>query len=324
MPRLSLSSLLTSLFYLLPLYLFVLAPLSRQLFPPSPDAVRPSSRTFFQDDDADLTVPPEDLEYPVLDPNILSLDDGVTVDCPTDAYRLHLLSRDPLIIYIEDFLSDAEADHLARLGYLPSPPAPIPPNRHAVNPSREQGYTPSIIFDGTTEKVDPTRRLSDRALLPRDTTVRCLEARARAFQGWRPHLYVERMWAQRYNASGHYRHHFDWAGSAARGGDRLSTFMVYLGDECEGGGTNFPRLRMPRDPAWCRFVECEDADGEGRGNGHEGITFRPIKGNAIFWENLRPDGSGYPETWHAALPVTAGTKVGLNIWSWYQPPRRRT
>jgi prolyl 4-hydroxylase len=133
------------------------------------------------------------------------------------------------------------------------------------------------------------------------------------------------MWAQRYNASGHYRHHYDWTGSLARGGDRLSTFMVYLGADCEGGGTNFPRLRRPVGKAWCRFLECEDDD-ERENAGHqqpEGITFKPIKGNAIFWENLRADGTGYPETWHAAYPVTKGTKVGLNIWSWYQPPKRR-
>ena len=188
-------------------------------------------------------------------------------------------------------------------------------------------YTPSIVYDGVTQRVDPSKRLSDRALLDRDETVRCLEDRARAFQGWRPHLYIERMWAQRYNTSGHYRHHYDWTGSLARGGDRLSTFMVYLDAECTGGGTNFPRLRMPPGKQWCRFLECEDGGaGEGTNGGEsmkQGITFKPIKGNAIFWENLRPDGTGYPETWHAAYPVTWGTKVGLNIWSWYQPPRRK-
>jgi prolyl 4-hydroxylase len=126
------------------------------------------------------------------------------------------------------------------------------------------------------------------------------------------------MWAQRYNVSGHYTHHYDWAGTAkGRGGDRLSTFMVYLKAECKGGGTNFPRLRRPRDKRWCEFVDCEQQEGR------EGVTFKPIKGNAVFWENLRADGSGYPETWHAAFPVEQGEKVGLNIWSWYQPPTGR-
>lgn len=204
-----------------------------------------------------------------------------------------------------------------------SPPLPSPHLRGWLsNVSHNRSvdkYGPSIVSDGKTERLDSSIRLSDRALLDRDDTVRCLEDRARAFQGWRPHLYIERMWAQRYNVSGHYRHHYDWSGSWARGGDRISTFMVYLGADCTGGGTNFPRLSMPRGKQWCRFLECE---GDGQEEKQQGITFKPIKGNAIFWENLRPDGSGYPETWHAAYPVTSGTKVGLNIWSWYQPPKR--
>lgn len=101
--------------------------------------------------------------------------------------------------------------------------------------------------------------------------------------------------------------------------------MVYLAADCVGGGTNFPKLGWPGSRAWCRFLEC-DGDSEGSsdsGGKTEGITFKPIKGNAIFWENLRADGRGIPETWHGAFPVKEGTKVGLNIWSWYQPPRRR-
>ncbi|KAI9045479.1 oxidoreductase, 2OG-Fe(II) oxygenase family [Aspergillus affinis] len=301
-----LSTLFSSFFYLLPLYIFVVAPLLRQLFPS--DFASSSALDFDSTDhDPDVT----------LDESVLSLDDGVEVTCPPEAeqYRVHLLARDPLVIYIENFVSGEEADEIVEMS--------------------KTNYTPSILYNGSASIVDPSRRLSDRALLPRTPAIRCLEARARAFQGWRPNLYIERMWAQRYNASGHYTHHYDWAGSVARGGDRASTFMVYLGAECTGGGTNFPRLRKPRDTRWCEFIECDESGynevageegqegGEKKGTRREGITFKPIKGNAIFWENLRADGSGYPETWHAAEPVTEGTKFGLNIWSWYQAPRRR-
>jgi prolyl 4-hydroxylase len=138
------------------------------------------------------------------------------------------------------------------------------------------------------------------------------------------------MWTQRYNVSGHYRHHFDWRGGKTGidgVADRASTFMVYLNADCSGGGTVFPRLRRPAGSQWCQFVYCERDEDEARvylnleiASDVKGLTFKPIKGNAIFWENLRPDGTGYPETWHAALPVRSGRKVGLNIWSWYQPP----
>lgn len=90
--------------------------------------------------------------------------------------------------------------------------------------------------------------------------------------------------------------------------------MVWLGDRCTGGGTHFPRIPRPEGKEWCRFVEC---GGEGSGE-EEGVVFKPVKGNAVYWENFRPDGTGYEESWHAGLPVLSGEKIGLNIWSWFQ------
>lgn len=90
-----------------------------------------------------------------------------------------------------------------------------------------------------------------------------------------------------------------------------------------GGGTRFPRLEKPEDRGWCRFIECE-SNGEQKKEeemGEEketGVTFKPIKGNAVYWENMKADGTGYEESWHAGLPVKSGTKIGLNIWSWLQ------
>jgi prolyl 4-hydroxylase len=93
--------------------------------------------------------------------------------------------------------------------------------------------------------------------------------------------------------------------------------MVYVAADCEGGGTEFPRIRMPDTmrghTRWCEFLECGKTLKEGESMG---VTFKPIKGNAVFWENIGRDGRGYEETFHAALPVTRGEKVGLNIWSW--------
>ncbi|KAJ5988868.1 hypothetical protein N7481_004078 [Penicillium waksmanii] len=328
MPKLS--TVISWLIYLVPVYIFVLNPLLQQFFPGAFNPWETSDAFGHWDDE----VP----GINITDDSFISPEDGVPLNCASEpeGYRVHLLSRAPLILYIENFLGAEEADHLVDIRqdqpvpYLPSYPSSILQNSSSLNK-----YTPSIVYDGITERVDPTKRLSDRALLDRDDTVRCLEERARAFQGWRPHLYIERMWAQRYNASGHYRHHYDWTGSLARGGDRLSTFMVYLGADCEGGGTNFPRLQMPtREEEAQAGATGEGGSGPGAGTGtgedgrlarskKDGITVKPIKGNAVFWENLRADGTGYTETWHAAYPVTSGTKVGLNIWSWYQPPKRR-
>ena len=131
--------------------------------------------------------------------------------------------------------------------------------------------------------------------------------------------------------------------------------MVYVAGECRGGGTHFPRLEKPAGKDWCRFIECDVKGVYGNGttststsaststtaknnnsgtsntggsSGKEdlnrGVIFKPIPGNAVYWENMRNDGSGYAESWHAGLPVLEGSKIGLNIWSWlaegYVPP----
>ncbi|KAF1998069.1 hypothetical protein P154DRAFT_622046 [Amniculicola lignicola CBS 123094] len=217
------------------------------------------------------------------------------LSCKKHTYNTHVFSRDPLVVYIEGFLSDEEASHVVEMS--------------------EKKFEPSTVWTGGREHLDPTVRKSEKAQLDRDEIVKCIEERARTFQGWRPFVFIEKLWSQRYTKSGHYRHHYDWSSSTGTSG-RISSFMVYLEANCIGGGTNFPRLAR-REGAWCRFVECGE-EGEEEEGKYEGVTFKPIKGNAVYWENLRSDGSGYEESWHAGLPVKSGTKIGLNIWSWYQ------
>lgn len=210
--------------------------------------------------------------------------------------------------------------------------------------NRAHKWQPSTVFNRGVEESDEKVRKSDKALIDRDSIVQCIEARALAFQGiwisaplfldvlltlatpadlspgWPKKTYIERLWTQRYNKTGHYAHHYDWA-SASKAARRVSTFMVYLSSakECEGGGTNFPRLSMPEEKRWCEFVECEgETDGVRKGDGLEGVTFKVRKGAAIFWTSFDAEGRGYKETIHAGMPVRAGTKIGLNIWSWYQ------
>ncbi|KAK4554970.1 hypothetical protein LTR86_008118 [Recurvomyces mirabilis] len=168
----------------------------------------------------------------------------------------------------------------------------------------------STIFNGGVETADDKVRKSEKALIDRDETVQCIEQRALAFQGWPAETFIERLWTQRYNVTGHYAYHYDWA-TASKISRRVSTFMVYLAADCEGGGTHFPKIPRPKDARWCEFVDCSP-------EAEEGVAFKPRKGAAVFWSNFDAAGRGYKETIHAGLPVTSGTKIGLNIWSWYQ------
>ncbi|KAK4965652.1 hypothetical protein LTR66_012100 [Elasticomyces elasticus] len=262
---------------LIPLYFFVYLPLSS-----NHAKQQPASRVSID-----------------LNETIFALGGPRAGSCIDRSYSTHLLSRQPLVIYIEDFLSEAESKHLLEIS--------------------ESQFEPSLVWNGEEARVDPSVRISENALLDRDDVVKCIEERARAFQGWRPKTYIERLRTQRYGPSGHYVHHYDFSADAkATGWGRVSSFMVYVDADCSGGGTNFPRIRRPKDERWCEFIECGvvNAVGADGVDEHEGVTFKPIKGNAVFWENLKEDGSGYEETWHAGLPVVNGTKVGLNIWNY--------
>ncbi|KAK3295514.1 uncharacterized protein B0H64DRAFT_441906 [Chaetomium fimeti] len=296
---------------LVPVLLFFADPIA-QLFSPSTPRIRRLPR-------------------PQLNEDLLALEEPSNYTCPPNPYTVHVVSRAPLVLYIEDFLTLDERRHLLEIS--------------------EPLYAPATITHngGRSTEQQPRVRDSEVALVPRTAAVRCVEARARALQGWRPETWLERLRVQRYRAGGHYAHHFDW--SSGRGGwGRVSSFMVWVDDGGEsgggvkgegvdgdgddgveggrererlvGGGTEFPLLRgLREDERWCRFVECpeeEEGEEEGEGDGGKGVVFKVAPGNAVYWENFMADGSGrgYQESWHAGLPVTKGVKVGLNIWTW--------
>src|SRR4051794_34623390 len=82
-------------FALLPLYVLVYLPLS-YLFYGSPAR--------------------SDLAISTLNSSLIASNDPLS--CPSHSYNTHLLSHEPLIIYIEKFLSTEESKHLLVIRYL--------------------------------------------------------------------------------------------------------------------------------------------------------------------------------------------------------------
>jgi prolyl 4-hydroxylase len=146
--------------------------------------------------------------------------------------------------------------------------------------------------------------------------VRCIEERALAFQGFDvPRTHLEPLQLVKYGVGEHYHFHTDWFTDprysfSFNGGNRQTSFFVYVhvSNDTSGGGTNFPWVAAPTNERWCKFVECDEQY-------VNGVTFRPLEGNAVYWENLAPDGVGDRRTEHAGLPVTTGEKIGMNIWT---------
>lgn len=156
--------------------------------------------------------------------------------------------------------------------------------------------------------------------MARDDVARCIEQRALALQGHDvPQSHVEPLQLVKYGVGEQYRFHLDWFtdpahATAGVGGNRVSSFFAYIhvANDTTGGGTRFPALDAPRDERWCAVVDCDEPY-------ENGVTFRPVEGNAVYWENLLANGVGDARTLHAGLPVATGQKIGMNIWTRQAP-----
>ncbi|OSS44251.1 hypothetical protein B5807_11005 [Epicoccum nigrum] len=222
--------------------------------------------------------------------------------CPPHDYTTHILSLSPLVVYIPNFLTRSETTHLQLLS--------------------AGKFSPSQIADTSGQQHLANTRTSQSASLSSDNeVVRCIEQRALDFQGFdvqRERL--EPLQLVQYSASHEFHSHTDWFTSPAQttrqhGGNRVSSFFVYVhaSDDLVGGGTRFPLLDAPASERWCGWLDC-DAETE------DGVVFRPVEGNAVFWRNDARGGSKGPfvgdgRVVHAGLPVQRGRKVGMNVWT---------
>ncbi|KAE8327728.1 hypothetical protein BDV39DRAFT_204744 [Aspergillus sergii] len=242
---------------------------------------RPGSRR----DEEILSWHDPSLQVPIVLPDM-------ALECPLGNLEAILISESPRMIYLKDFVTEVERKHIIKIS----------------EPILEQ----STVFDAETKgpSTDLTFRRSDSAAPPRDEIVKCIEQRARLAQPWSPGMGLEILSVQRYQKNGFFSHHWD-SFLNSPGPDRKSTFNIFLDGNCTGGGTHFPELPLPDDPDLCNILDCDSK--------LNGTVFKPITGNAIFWENVRSDGSRYEETIHAGLPVEEGTKIGMNIWTWGFP-----
>ncbi|CAK7198247.1 hypothetical protein SEUCBS139899_000906 [Sporothrix eucalyptigena] len=230
--------------------------------------------------------------------------------CQHPPYEVHIVSSSPLVVYLENFVTPDECAHLKRV--------------------TEHTFAHSAVAEkGTADgRAIHSVRTSQSTNVPRDSVVRCIEERALRFQGLlgEGNDRLEPLQLVKYGNGEHYHYHTDWFtdpvhATAALGGNRASSFFAYVhvsgtntSQEIEkplrGGGTNFPLLTAPTSPEWCAFVDCDEP-------WERGVTFRPLQGNAVYWENLLPHqhGDGDHRTLHAGLPVVGGEKIGMNIWT---------
>ena len=193
---------------------------------------------------------------------------------------LRALSTTPAAFEIRNFLSDEEADHLIELG---------------------RGQVKRSTIQSNTSKV----RTSRNAWLPRTSSpvTERISRRAADLLGVKEHVlgedgrkggHAESMQLVHYQPGQQYEAHFDWQASAA--GTRFATVLIYLNSPSDGGWTAFPRANTP-----------------------EPLLVKPVKGTAVLFYNMLPDGNADVYSLHAALPTRTGEKWLANLWVWDAP-----
>lgn len=145
-------------------------------------------------------------------------------------------------------------------------------------------------------KTDPMRTNTGAAysLIDTDVVMQLARARIGAAVGIPPAQF-EPLEILHYAVGERYRPHIDFFHPSLPGfqeemrtkGQRIRTCLVYLNDDCEGGETDFPKI---------------------------GVRYRGQPGDALVFENVRPNGAGDMLTLHEGRPPTRGEKWLLSQW----------
>ena len=186
------------------------------------------------------------------------------------------LADDPLIHVLDGVLAPAECERLIALA------------RPLLRRAQVSGAVAGATSPGRT---------SERAWLAHqvDPLVHEIAERIAALVGL-PLDHAEPLQVLRYGPGQEYRPHYDAYDLTtdkgrlytARGGQRLVTALVYLGDVAGGGATAFPRL---------------------------GLAVTPRRGRLLLFHNCRPGTDALdPRTSHQGLPPARGDKWAFNLW----------
>jgi len=191
--------------------------------------------------------------------------------------RVAMRVAQPVLALFENVLSAEECDELVRLSRIKLKRSTI------VDPrTGQEAVIPDRSSDGTFFT------LNENPFIAR------LDRRIAEAMHW-PVENGEGLQILHYRVGGEYKPHYDYfppsdPGSRphlARGGQRVSTLVIYLNDVEAGGSTVFPELKL---------------------------SVTPQKGAAVYFEYCNRQGQVDARTLHGGAPVTAGEKWVATKW----------
>ncbi|KAL6880054.1 hypothetical protein ACP4OV_011619 [Aristida adscensionis] len=225
---------------------------------------------------------------------------GIAPAPPFNSSRANAVSWQPRVFVYNGFLSDAECDHLVKLG--------------------KKKVERSMVADNASGRsvMSEVRTSSGMFLHKRqDPVVARIEERIAAWT-FLPEENAENIQILRYEHGQKYEPHFDYFHdkvNQARGGHRYATVLMYLSTVEKGGETVFPNAK-----GWKSHVK-DDTFSE---CAQKGLAVKPVKGDAVLFFSLHVNGVADPLSLHGSCPVIEGEKWSAPKWihirSYEQPP----
>jgi len=208
-------------------------------------------------------------------------------------WNMEVLGWKPRAFLFHNFLTEEECDHLIA--------------------TAEPTMAKSTVVDNASGKSVPsTIRTSSGTFLTRhqDEIVNKIEAKiAEASQI--PEDNGEGLQILQYQIGQKYEAHYDYFhdkfnNDASKGGQRIATMLMYLSTVEEGGETVFP--------ASVDKPHKNDPSNDWSSCAKRGIAVKAVKGDALLFWSLKPDGEEDTSSLHAGCPVIKGTKWSATKW----------
>lgn len=225
------------------------------------------------------------------------------------------VSLRPLAFSLEGFLTDEECDFV--IGW-----------------AKQRLVRSRLAFMDGSNKEEEDVRTSTQVFMPRggSRTIADLEHRAHNLTRL-PYSLGENIQVLKYEPGQKYGAHRDYFSAndyhnqpgmlssveyGAR--NRLATVFWYMSTVAEGGETYFPRALNENG------TEYKPWNGD-HNDCYRGIAVKPVKGNAVLFYGMLPDGRLDERSLHGGCPPRGegeqDTKWGANQWIWNQPARFR-
>jgi len=234
------------------------------------------------------------------DPRLLS---KYRIDGTEMNMTLKVMSCAPRAFEIQNFLSDAEVDHILDLANASDMKLSTTATADEVSQAEKKKSSTRTSFNTwvsreTDQVIDSIYRRAADILLIDEAKIRYRNKSEYPDLGSKKSI-GESLQLVHYDYAQEYTAHHDFGYSDAgekRQPARFATLLLYLNEGMEGGETEFPR--------WVN------------GKTSDGLRVTPQRRKAVLFYNQLPDGNMDELSHHAALPLKKGEKFLINLWVW--------